>query len=315
MTADELKGVLPYMRSMLSRALDGRELDGECVDPDAQNGLKAPYWLHRARATGPRPVVFEIHGGGFALGDARKEDALCAWIRDAFDAHVVGIEYRLAPEHPFPAAVEDVLACVNHALALLGPNADRSRLYALGYSAGATLACSYALTAPARGLPQFAAMALHYPCVDVSRAPDPSKVRACDLPVDMMGAFSELYAGSGTDLENPLASPARAPHELLESMPPVDFWPVHGDALLPQAAAFCGMLREAGVSCRWHEVEGAYHGYIEDAADPVADAAVTMPETIAARPAGWRAAAWASARESMEELLGPAVNDVPYPGL
>lgn len=100
---DQMKSVVRYMRSSLARALRGCEMRGREIAADAAAGRHAPCWLHEAKSKGPRPVVFEIHGGGFALGDARKEDALCEWIRDSFDVHVVGLDYRLAPENPAPA--------------------------------------------------------------------------------------------------------------------------------------------------------------------------------------------------------------------
>ena len=81
---------LPYLRRQTERALDTRAMTGEWLTPEIELGCASGCWLHRATDTAPRPVVFELHGGGFALGDARKGDAIRAWVRDTFDVHVVG---------------------------------------------------------------------------------------------------------------------------------------------------------------------------------------------------------------------------------
>ena len=177
-----MKQVVLYLRKGTARALSGRMLSGMEVPPDAAEGRHAPYWVHEARVGGARPVLFEVHGGGFALGDARKEDALRAWVRDSFDIHVVGVEYRLAPEHPAPAALQDVVATMAHIARGSVCDADASRFYLLGYSAGANLALATAFVAQARADFKVAGLALHYPFLDACTPPDSVKGRAIDLP-------------------------------------------------------------------------------------------------------------------------------------
>lgn len=315
MDAGGFAAALPYLRRQTERALDARAMTGEWLTPEVELGCASGCWLHRAAGTAPRPVVFELHGGGFALGDARKGDALRAWVRNTFDVNVVGIEYRLAPEHPFPAALNDVAGTVRRIVDGSEVKVESARTVLMGYSAGANLAVAYALLSQRDdSAPLVSGLALHYPCLDVAERINPSGVRACDLPVDKMAAFSAMYAGE-RDETDPLMSPVHADDGELAALPPTVFCPVEGDALLPQAETLYRRMVDAGASGVWNPVAGVYHGYIEDAADMETFRAISMPETVAARPPGFQRAAARAVKTSLEHLLGPACRDVPFPGL
>ena len=306
---------LPYLRRQTAHALDTRAMTGEWLTPELELGCASGCWLHRAADTSPRPVVFELHGGGFALGDARKGDALRAWVRDTFDVNVVGIEYRLAPEHPFPAALNDVAGTVRRIVDGSEVEVASAHAVLMGYSAGANLAVAYALLSQRdNSAPPVSGLALHYPCLDVAERIDSNGVRACDLPVDKMAAFSAMYAGE-RDETDPLMSPVYAEDGELAALPPTVFCPVEGDALLSQAETLCRRMTDAGAPGVWNPVAGVYHGYIEDAADMETFRAISMPETVAARPRGFQHAAARAVKTSLEHLLGPACHDVPFPGL
>ena len=311
----DFAATLPYLRRQAARALDARVMTGEWLAPEPELGCACGCWLHRAAGTAPRPVVFELHGGGFALGDARKGDALRAWVRDTFDVNVVGIEYRLAPEHPFPAALNDVAGTVRRIVDGSEVEVASARAVLMGYSAGANLAVAYALLSQRdNSAPPVSGLALHYPCLDVSERFDPHGVRTCDLPVDKMAAFSAMYAGE-CDKTDPLMSPVHADDGELAALPPTVFCPVEGDALLPQAETLYRRMVDAGASGVWNPVAGVYHGYIEDAADIETFRAISMPDTVATRPRGFQRAAARAVKTSLEHLLGPACHDVPFPGL
>lgn len=315
MDAGGFATVLPYLRRQTERALDARAMTGEWLTPEVELGCASGCWLHRAAGTAPRPAVFELHGGGFALGDARKSDALRAWVRDTFDVNVVGIEYRLAPEHPFPAALNDVVGTVRRIVDGGEVKVEPARTVLMGYSAGANLAVAYALLSQRDdSAPLISGLVLHYPCLDVAERINPSGVRACDLPVDKMAAFSAMYAGE-RDETDPLMSPVRADDGELAALPPTVFCPVEGDALLSQAETLYRRMVDVGASGVWNPVAGVYHGYIEDAADMETFRAISMPETVAARSRGFQRAAARAVKTSLEHLLGPACRDVPFPGL
>ena len=312
-SSDQMKSVVRYMRSSLRRVLDGMQVRGREIEADQQSGRNAGCWIHEARSTGPRPVVFEIHGGGFALGDARKEDALCEWIRDCFDVHVVGLDYRLAPENSAPAALTDVVASIRHIASGAECAVDVSRVVLLGYSAGASLALAAAFELANDANLSIAGLALHYPFLDAATPPDADAVRDIDLPLDLMLAFNEWYIAEG-DARDPLISPAFAHEGQLSSLPFVGMYPVVGDELYAQSERFARRFKAAGGRVGWHPVLGMYHGYIEDAANVGAYEAISLPQTIAARPADYVGAAAKSVKASLEEILGPAKRDVEFNG-
>lgn len=299
-----MEGVIRYMRRATRRALDAKACLGEPYEVGEGSSRRVLLWLHPALRPGPAPVVFEIHGGGFALGDARKEDALCERVRDEFCAHVVGIDYRLAPEHPFPAALEDVIAAMEVMAKGEVAQVDTSRFYLLGYSAGANLALSAALACQGRLDFKVAGLALHYPFLDAAAPVPIEAARAMDLPADLMAAFNEWYAADA-DPAQPAISPVRAPVEQLAALPAVSLRPVVGDALFGQAKLMRDRMEAAGNPALWHPVDGVYHGYIEDAADLDTYRAISLPQTIEGRPSGFEKTAWRQVAESLEDIMGP----------
>lgn len=312
--SEQMKSVIRYMRSSLARAMRGVEVRGREIAADPDCGRRSACWLHEAKGAGSKPVVFEIHGGGFALGDARKEDALCEWVRDSFDVHVVGLDYRLAPENPAPTALDDVLASIAYVASGAECDVDVSKLVVLGYSAGASLALAAAFASQTRDdIPAFAGLALHYPFLDAFTPPDALGVRDIDLPVDLMKAFNGWYVNGG-DARDASISPVFASDGQLALLPGVAMFPVLGDELFGQAERLRERMEAAGVDVLWRPVCGQYHGYIEDAANISVYEAITMPETIAARPANYVEAAEQSMRKSLEALIGPASRMIPFDG-
>ena len=319
-----LERVVRYLREETGRALRGRELAGTYVEADPAAGRTVGFWLHRTPMTGPRPVVFEMHGGGFALGDARKGDALRQRIAEEFGVHVVGVEYRLAPEQPFPTQLVDALGTLSAVFSGAYCEVDPAHCYLMGYSAGAMLAAACALAAGARRAgerevlgtvlpdatcaaldatePRVAGLALHYPFLDASRVPDDSLERPKDVPNELTRAFGRWYVGEA-EAAAPLVSPALAPLDALATLPPTVLVPVEGDPLLPQARLMFERLCEAGNPATWLPVSGMYHGYIEDAADARTYLATTMEATVKARPQNYVQVAEKSVDDALRLLL------------
>lgn len=294
------------MKSVLRGRLAGREM--------TSSSMGALSWWHEA----PRPrsdeasVLFEIHGGGFALGDARKEDALCEWARERYGIHVVGLNYRLAPEHAWPAALDDVLEALSYyALHADEFGMDSSRFFLLGYSAGANLALATCLKMREDAPFRIAGCALHYPFLDAATDPADLSTSSVDVPMEMMEAFNRWYA-NGADPRDPTISPLFASDEQISRLPRTLLYPVVGDALYPSARKFYERLRDVGTPCSFHPVEGVYHGYVEDAANPRVYRETSLPETVASRPKGCELIAFAVLRQSLDELLGVPVNDVAF---
>lgn len=299
-----------YLRAESERALRGRSLSGVCV-PSGSAGPLCDVWVHRAASCSGRPLIVEIHGGGFALGDARKGDALRQWVCDSFDVNVIGVGYRLAPESPAPSQRDDVVAAVEAACAgRLGIEVDASRVYLMGCSAGACLALTASVELARKGSVAPAGCILHYPYVDASES-IPCNGDAIGLSAEMAHAFNVWYAGE-LDPCDPIVSPLSLDSQACKEFPPCWIYPVAGDPLMLQAEALRARLEGAGLACSWYPVEGAYHGYLEDAADMEAYRAQTMDTTLAARPDGFLCVARRVLREGFEHILGPAVRQIEF---
>lgn len=323
--SEQLKQIIPMMRRGVAKSLAKRPLTGTAIPPLVEGGV--PSWWHaplnasgvavdgRQAADARRaPVLFELHGGGFALGDPRKNDALRTWIARRWGVHAVGVGYRLTPENPFPAAIDDVIGVLDH----FAENAERygvdpDAFYLMGCSAGANLAlaCAFRLQLRASLRFRIRGILLHYPFLDAAAKPEDLDTRDEDLPVEMMGAFNSWYV-DGRDPKDPLISPVFASDAQLAALPRVIQYPVDGDALAPSAQTLHERLGAVGADCALHLVEGAYHGYLEDAANLQVYQDTSLPETVAARPASFDQTAARIYAQSLDELLGAPQEDIPF---
>ena len=215
--------------------------------------------IHRpVNATGTLPGVYYIHGGGMVLGTAESEDASASRICEQVGAVVVSVEYRLAPEHPHPAPLDDCYA----GLVWTAKNAgelgiDPERLALYGASAGGGLVLATALTARDRGYPTLAFQMPIYPMID-DRNETPSSHEITDIGIwDRDGnleAWNWYLGGAGADQ---YAAPARA--EDLSGLPPtfIDVGTV--DLFRDEDIAFAQRLMQAGVPTEFHTSVGSYH--------------------------------------------------------
>jgi acetyl esterase len=220
------------------------------------------YWPPETE-TAP-PVVMFFHGGGWAVGDLDSYDGEARNHAVGAGALVVSIDYRLAPEHPYPAAVDDVWAATQWVVAHgeeLG--ADPKRLAIAGDSAGGNLAAVIAQVARDSGGPPVAFQLLWYPATtwDTSL---PSFSENADAPIlarDALAEVSRWYA-SGVDLKNPPSTlvPARA--EDLTGLPPAYIAVAGHDPLRDDGLRYAELLAAAGVPVEVHNATGLVHGYI-----------------------------------------------------
>lgn len=218
------------------------------------------YWP--VDGTSGLAVVVFFHGGGFTLCNLDTHDRMCRDLcRDA-NAVVVSVDYRLAPEHPYPAAVEDAYAAVcwaaDHAHELGG---DAARLSVAGDSTGGNLAAVAALVARDRGGPSIAFQLLIYPVTD-SRMATPSYRENGEgffLTREHMRWYWTQYLTDPADGDQPYASPLRAPD--LSGLPPAHIITAEHDPLRDEGEAYGARLRDAGVAVTVRRVEGAFHGF------------------------------------------------------
>jgi acetyl esterase len=214
-----------------------------------------------AAAAGTLPALLYCHGGGFVLGGLESHDAICRTIAAEAGSVVVAVDYRLAPEHPYPAAVEDAVAALDWLNA--GPAELGGRLPAIavgGDSAGGTLAAVLALHARDRGM-ALALQVLVYPAVDQG-GDYPSRRRLAEghlLTADEIAWFSRQYFGPRAEPELAAdASPIRAPSHA--GLAPALIITAAFDPLADEGAAYAERLRAAGVQVRHVLLEGGIHG-------------------------------------------------------
>ena len=221
-----------------------------------------PLRLYRPEASERPGVLLYFHGGGYVFGSLESHDTSCADLAAGSGAAVLSVDYRLAPEHPFPAAVEDARS----ALTWVTRNAARldlepGRIAVGGDSAGGSLAAGLCFWARARGAPALAGQLLIYPDLGLP-FDDPQRCRTADAPglsrADMRH-YHETWLGSpGTD------DPAAAPllHRDYAGLPPAFVQAVQYDPLRDDAEVYVARLQAARVAARLDLQPGLIHGYL-----------------------------------------------------
>jgi acetyl esterase/lipase len=210
---------------------------------------------------GPHPALLWIHGGGYVLGHPVQEDRLAQLYADGLGAIVAVPDYRLAPEHPFPAGLHD---CHDALVSLAArDDVDAGRIAIGGASAGGGLAAALALLARERAEVRPVFQLLVYPMLDdrttMRPQPDPGRFRIWDQRSNRWGWEAYLGRPPGAADIDPLAAPARA--EDLAGLPPAWIGVGSFDLFHDEDLAYAERLDAAGVPCEVHVVDGAYHGF------------------------------------------------------
>jgi acetyl esterase len=214
-----------------------------------------------AGAHGAVPVVAYFHGGGWALGSIDSFDTVCRALANAAGAVVASVGYRLAPEHRFPAAVDDCLAATRWlASAASELGGDGTRLAVAGDSAGGNLAAIVARRLRDEGGSPVRFQALIYPATDAAlNTPSYREfAEGYGLTAEGMQRFWALYL-DGADGAQPDASPLRA--DDLSGLPPAFVLTAEADVLRDEGEAYAARLRDAGVDVDLRRFEGATHGF------------------------------------------------------
>jgi len=210
----------------------------------------------------PQPVVVFYHGGGWVIGSIDSHDATARALANRSGCTVVSVEYRLAPEHKFPAAAEDSYAATvwvaEHAAECGG---DPTRLAVAGDSAGGNLAAVVALLARERGGPRIAFQLLVYPVTDCNydTGSYTANAEGYFLTKASMVWFWDHYLSSAADAANPVASPLRA--ESLAGLPPALVITAEFDPLRDEGEAYAKRLEAAGVPVVCTRYDGVIHGF------------------------------------------------------
>ncbi len=224
-------------------------------------GGDLPLRLYRPSGERPLPALLYFFGGGWVLGTIDTADGVSRSLANSSGALVAVVGYRLAPEHPFPAAIDDCYAAVRwvaeHAAQV---GADPARLAVGGDSAGGNLAAAVALRARAGG-PPLAGQLLVYPNTD--QLADDQSMRAADDPFlfnrRSVAWYRQHYLADPADAANPLASPLRS--ESLAGLPPALVITAEYDPLRDQGEAYARRLADDGVQVELSRYPGMAHGF------------------------------------------------------
>ncbi len=212
---------------------------------------------------GPLPVLVFFHGGGFIVGTLDGYDTVCQRLATRGRCMVISVDYRLAPEHKFPAALEDCLAATywtaENAADLGG---DATRLAIGGDSAGGNLAAVVAHVATRKNGPKLVYQVLFFPMTDCSRT-YPSHESFSEgyfLSQDMIQWFFDAYARGPADAAHPLLSPLL--FEDFEGLPPALVITAGYDPLHDEGERYAARLRDAGVDVTYSCYDDMIHGFI-----------------------------------------------------
>ncbi|SFP66502.1 acetyl esterase [Amycolatopsis arida] len=234
----------------------------EVTIPAEHGDVPATLYTPEGLPTGSGLLVF-FHGGGWVVGTRQSHDNTARFLAKHADVRVLSVEYRLAPEHPFPAATEDALAAFDHAHAKATDlGADPERIAVGGDSAGGNLAAVVAQLATRRGGPAPAFQLLIYPAVDatVRRRSRELFGNGFFLTDEHMTWFLDHYAPEGVRRADPRLSPLLA--EDLGGLPPAYIATAGFDPLRDEGEAYARRLAEAGVPVALSRQSDLIHGYV-----------------------------------------------------
>ena len=251
-----MSGMFPPSGTKLAK-VENRTIPG----PDGD----VPVRIYTPHGTGPFPVVLYYHGGGWVICNLDTHDGLAREFCAASGAIVMSVDYRLAPEHKFPAGMNDCWAALKWVAANAGEiNGDADRLAAMGDSAGGVLAVVMSLRAHDEGGPKLSAVINYYGSCNYPSAYTPSANEHANAPVvtrDDIDWFYEQYlTDPATEQNNPYVSPIRAAS--LKGVAPTFIATADLDPSRDDAEAYGVKLREAGGDVKIKRYKGMLHGFL-----------------------------------------------------
>lgn len=247
--------VYPWSLPLLKRMPALRPASNDGVDVLTLPSGAGVRLYRPANATGDTPALLWIHGGGYLIGSPEQDDVLCRRYVEDLDIVVAAVRYRLAPEHPYPAGLEDCYRALTWLAGLSG--VDEHRIAIGGASAGGGLAAALAFLARDRAEVTPVLQLLSYPMLD-DRSVDP----AMDKPgFRLWNAASNRIGWSAylRDADSATAVPAR--RRDLAGLPAAWIGVGTLDLFHGEDIAYAARLEAAGVPCEVHEVPGAFHGF------------------------------------------------------
>jgi len=230
--------------------------------PGLEGPLPSRLYVPHGAAPAPRPLLVYFHGGGWVIGDLDTHDGPCRFLAAETGFAVLSVGYRLAPEYPFPAPLEDAFAAYRWAVEQARElDADPKRIAVAGDSAGGNLAAALCLLARDGGWPSPALQALIYPVTDAVGDQRSRELFADGFLLTRadMDWFEGHYLPPGTAEDDPRVSVLRAPD--LAGLPPAFLITAGFDPLRDEGEAYAARLREAGVRVALRRHPGLIHGF------------------------------------------------------
>jgi monoterpene epsilon-lactone hydrolase len=254
----DLSGLTPQERRAAMASAAAPPPEGTVVDPVEANGVPAE-WVVAAGVPADRSLLF-FHGGAYHMGSAATLRHLLALVSDAAQARVLSVDYRLAPEHPFPAAVDDALAAYRW---LLARGSDAGRVAIAGDSSGGGLTLATLVALRDAGEPMPAAAVAISPWADLEMAGESLRTRAAvDVMVkpDGLREAADWYL-AGQDPRHPYALPV---HADLRGLPPILIHVGDAEILLDDSTRFAASASAAGVEVTlevWDDMPHVWHTF------------------------------------------------------
>ena len=278
---------------VLGKALPGTVVGDRSI-PGAGGDIPvrvyAPAGAAISAAAAHRPLVVYFHGGGFVFGGGlRMGDWVCSQVATNVGAVVVAVDYRLAPTHRFPAAVEDSYAALVWTAKNAAELGAEGPLGVMGESAGGNLSAVISLLARDRGGPAISHQALIYPATNMTTHDKPAATGEMPFlsPAEMT-AYRAMYLGPDGDPADPMASPLLAADH--SRLPSALVQVAEHDPLRAEGIAYAAALRAAGVPVRLTEYVGMPHGFLNfpglSRSAPQALAELCAEQTVALAAAG-----------------------------
>ncbi|MCA9041583.1 MAG: alpha/beta hydrolase [Planctomycetaceae bacterium] len=259
MSLDRLRGmVLPATGDLepVSR-IENLEIPG----PHGEIPIRI-YYPHLSELEPPRSAITYFHGGGWVTGNLDAYDHLCCATCHRAESIVISVQYRCAPEHPFPLPLDDVYTATAWVAAHLGGwDIPSDKLIVMGDSAGGNLAAAVCLKARESGEPEVGYQILIYPITDYNLQTVSYRENAEGymLTRDSMAWFWEQYVPEELDRHDPLVSPLRA--DDLKDLPPAYILTCEFDPLRDEGIAYGRKLQEQGVPVQFVHCPGMIHGF------------------------------------------------------
>ncbi|OCB43967.1 lipase [Mycobacterium vulneris] len=259
--AAEVRARLKASRRPATPVPVGNVEDRTVPGPAGEIPVRIYHPLDSADAGTGLPVLVYFHGGGFVLCDLDSHDSCCRRLANGIGAIVVSVDYRLAPEHPYPAAVDDALAATEWVAAHAGElGGDPARLVVAGDSAGGNLAAVVAMTARDRGGPTIAFQVLIYPVVDQRRKSSLSSphTKSGVLTAEHMQWFTAQYLGDSGAQSEVSASPILGD---MTGLPDGHVLTGALDPLCEEGEEYARMLAAGGAKVSVRRYDRGFHGF------------------------------------------------------